>query len=606
MQRELKQHAWWIATFLILTATLTVPFVVVHEPPLLDYANHLARTFVLSHIHDPAFTFSKYYEADWRPYPYILWDVLVVALQQFLPVAIAGKLVLILNTALLPVAVAWFLRQANPGEMKLAFLACALSYYTLFLWGFTAYQLGLSFCFLMLGTWFWYVRKPSLLRGAFFAALSLATYLAHAIGFAAAAFILGLYELTAFNWSGLFRLGCFFLPPSLLFLWARPGLSRQSAIVMRPMVEKFAALKAVPTMGYDSTLSNIFAVGLVLCLLIALVRNPALRVNWRWFAVAIGLFLIYMALPYGWGESFDIDVRLIPPLCLLSLAVLRVGRRATWIAVLAIALVAVRVIDIATGFRSESSKSAVMNGAIQYLPRNVKIFPLVDTCTDDDPLDDYYIHYWAYSVIRRGDVSPYLFDVPGQTPMRITDDAYTPLGYWDHCYDEEPDWQLVARDYDYIWRYGDTRYDHDIEHFAEKVFAGGPLVLYRIDKQQLEGEGVKGAAGTLQCEVQAKTAPQSPSWVKSARPIDFMDYRPQVPLARGSGALASSDGEAGFMPKCTATVSYSRWNRRLRSAGCGLAVGRADSILSNSVSKLALAASFVSLALMPSVRAAWL
>lgn len=460
-----------------------MPFLLVREPPLLDYPNHLARTFVLSHIHDPAFTFSQYYEADWKPYPYILWDALMVGLQRLLPVETAGKLLLMINTALLPIAVAWFLWQANRTEIKLALLGCALSYYTLFLWGFTQYQLGVSLCFLMLGTWFWYSRDCSLLRAAAFAAITLATYLAHALGFAAAAFILVLYELAGLNWEGLFRLACFLGPPSLLFLWARPGLSKENALVLRPILEKFAALKAVPTMGYDAPLQNIFVAGLVVCLLLAVVRNRDLQVNWRWLVAAVGLFLIYLLLPYGWGESFDIDVRLVPPLCLLSLAVLRVGRRATLVAVLAIALVALRVLDITRGFRSESTKSAVMNEAIEHLPRGAKIFPLVDTCADDDPLDDYYIHYWAYSVIRRGDVSPYLFDVPGQTPMRINDNgSYTPDGYWGHCYDEEPDWQLVAKDYDYVWSYGDTRYEHAIERFAKKVFDSGPLVLYRINK----------------------------------------------------------------------------------------------------------------------------
>ncbi len=483
MQPESKRNALWIAIFVILTASLTAPFFFVHEPPLLDYPNHLARTFILSHIHDPAFTFSKYYQADWKPYPYILWDALMVALQQFLPVERAGKLLLIINTALLPITVAWFLWQANRSEIKLALLACALSYYTLFLWGFTQYQLGVSLCFLMLGTWLWYSSKPSAWRAAMFALISIATYLAHLLGFASAAFILVLYELTAFDWRRLFRLACFLAPLSLLFIWARPGLSTQSSFVMRPMMEKFAALRAVPTMGYDSRLANIFLGGLVLCLLLAVVRNRELHVNWRWFVVAVGLLLIFLVLPYGWGESFDIDVRLVPPLWLLSLAVLRVGRRASWIATLAIALVAVRVLDITTGFESESTKSTVMNVGIEHLPTNARIFPLVDTCKADDPLDDYYIHYWAYSVIRRGAISPYLFDVPGQTPMRITYDAYTPLGYWGHCYDEEPDWQLVAKDYDFIWSYGDTRYEHDIEQFAEKVFASSPLVLYRINKR---------------------------------------------------------------------------------------------------------------------------
>jgi len=340
-----------------------------------------------------------------------------------------------------------------------------------------------SFCFLMLGTWLWYTHKPSPSRAAVFAAISIATFLAHLLGFAAAAFILGLYELTAFNWRGMARLACFVGPLSLLCLWARPGLSGHSRVVVRPILEKFVALKNVPTTGYSTTLEEIFLGGLILCLLVAVVGNRDLHVNWRWLAVAVGLFLIFLVLPNGWGESFDIDVRMVPPLCLLSLVVFRVGRRAILIAILAIALVAVRVLDISQGFQSESLKSGVMNVGISQLPSGVRLFPLVDTCKDDDPLDDYYIHYWAYAVIRRGAISPYLFDVPGQTPMRISYDPYTPLDFWDHCYDEEPDWKLIAADYDYIWSYGDSRYERHIQQYANKVFASGPLILYRIDKR---------------------------------------------------------------------------------------------------------------------------
>ncbi len=483
MQPEQRRNCFWIALFILLASSLALPFAFVHEPPLLDYPNHLARTFVLSHLHDPAFHFAEYYRADWKPYPYILWDMLLVALQQVLPVEAAGKLLLILTTVLLPVAVAWFLWQANRTGIKLSLLACALSYDVLFLWGFAAYHLSVGFCFLMVGTWLWYRRKPSLVRAALFVVISFATYFAHLLGFASAALILVLYELTVFNWREWLRLSCFLAPPSLLFLWAHPGLSKQSSMEWRPIVEKLHALRDLPTQGYDDRLDQIFLGGLVLCFLIAVVRNRELHVNWRWLVVTLGLFGAFLLLPYGWGTSSDLDVRLVPPLCLLTLAVLRVGRRATWIAALAVALVALRVFNITTGFQEETQKSAAMNHGIEQIARNAKVFPLVDTCKDDEPLDYYYVHYWAYAVIRRGAISPYLFDIPGQTPMRIIYEPYTSDGYWDHCYAVQPDWELVAADYDYIWSYGDNRYQRGIAEVAEEVFQEGPLVLYRVRKK---------------------------------------------------------------------------------------------------------------------------
>ena len=112
----------------------------------------------------------------------------------------------------------------------------------LFLWGFTAYHLSVGFCFLMVGTWLWYRRKPSMVRAVLFVVISFATYFAHLLGFASAAFILVLYELTSFNWREWLRLACFLAPPSLLFLWARPGLSEQSSVQWRPIMEKLRSL----------------------------------------------------------------------------------------------------------------------------------------------------------------------------------------------------------------------------------------------------------------------------------------------------------------------------------------------------------------------------
>jgi hypothetical protein len=306
------------------------------------------------------------------------------------------------------------------------------------------------------------------------------------LGFAAGAFILVLYVLTEFNWREWLRLACALAPPALLFLWARPGLSETKRVEWRPMLEKLQRLYELPTHGYDDTLDWIFLGGLILCLLTAVVRNRELRVNRRWLAVTAGFFGVFLLLPYSWGESFDLDVRLVPPLCLLTLAVFRVGRRANWIAVLAVALTALRVFNIATGFQAETQKNAAMNHGIAQISRNAKVFPLVDTCKDDDPLDYYYVHYWAYAVIRRGAISPYLFDIPGQTPMRITWEPYMPEAYWAHCYDVEPDWNQVAADYDTIWSYGDQRYQRGITEVADKIFEETPLILYRVRKHASE------------------------------------------------------------------------------------------------------------------------
>ncbi len=274
-------------------------------------------------------------------------------------------------------------------------------------------------------------------RAALFVIVSFLTYFAHLLGFAAAAFILVLYELTSFNWREWLRLACFLAPPSLLFLWARPGLSQQSSrLEWRPLLEKLASAAQPAHAGIRRAPRSDFSL-----------RPRALPAGGRG-AQSRAARELAMAGGRRWASSeSSCCCRMAGERAPIStcgwcrrsaccaLAVFRVGRRANWIAVLAVALTVLRVFNVTTGFQDETQKNAAMNHGIEQIARNARVFPLVDTCKDDDPLDYYYVHYWAYAVIRRGAVSPYLFDIPGQTPMRITWEPYMSDGYWGHCYD---------------------------------------------------------------------------------------------------------------------------------------------------------------------------
>jgi hypothetical protein len=166
---------------------------------------------------------------------------------------------------------------------------------------------------------------------------------------------------------------------------------------------------------------------------------------------------------------------LVPFIYLVALAVFRIGSRANWIIALAVALTALRVVNIATGFQRETQKSAAMNDGIRQIPRDAKVFVLVSESAETDYLDDENWHYWAYAVIRRGATTGSLFDIRGQTPMRITYEPYT------HSFEgRQIDWKFVSTYYDYIWSYGDDQSQPSIRIVADEVFEDGPLILYRV------------------------------------------------------------------------------------------------------------------------------
>src|ERR1700681_2421131 len=78
----------------IFAAMLVLPVWIVAFPPMLDYPNHLARSFVLAHLNDPAFTFTRFYRADWGAYPYLGMDASLAVLVRLFPIETAGRVFL--------------------------------------------------------------------------------------------------------------------------------------------------------------------------------------------------------------------------------------------------------------------------------------------------------------------------------------------------------------------------------------------------------------------------------------------------------------------------------------------------------------------------------
>src|SRR5260370_17875847 len=115
-----------LVALLILAAALLAPIWSAAFPPLLDYPNHLARSFVLAHLSDPAFTFSRFYRADWGAYPYLGMDASLAVLGRLFPIETAGRGFLSLCAFSLPWAAWVFLRQVYPHESPTPLFALLL------------------------------------------------------------------------------------------------------------------------------------------------------------------------------------------------------------------------------------------------------------------------------------------------------------------------------------------------------------------------------------------------------------------------------------------------------------------------------------------------
>ena len=474
-----KSLCW--AGVLILAAMLLAPVWIVAFPPLLDYPNHLARAFVLTHLKDSHFTFQQFYRADWGAYPYLGMDASLAVLARLFPIETAGRIFLSLCLLALPAAAWFFIRQAQPESEPAAMWSLLLGYNVFFLEGFLNFDLSVAVGLVALGLWLKWLARPA--TGLWFAALAAftAAYFAHLLGFALAGLVVVVYlalsrrAIRDWLWSGALA-----LPGVAFYLHSsRVGLSANK-IVFHGWDDKLDSLGMI-LHGYWPWLDWISLAALAFWFLAAWWRNREFHWDRKWMPIAGFFFVLFWVIPWMWGEeASDLDIRVLPFLFVAILVMASVGRRAKALAAIPLLLFAVRMVSVTRHFMEAQPALAGLARSFDAVPRGALVLPIVEG--DEDPIERPFSHFSAYGVIRRGWFSPYLKDAPGETPMRITHESYTPDGFWNLVYDQPPDWSQVQNDYEYVWAYDVPRFSVPLAKIGERIYSSVPLEVYRIRK----------------------------------------------------------------------------------------------------------------------------
>ena len=450
--------------------------------PLLDYPNHLARAFVLTHLRDPAFRFQQLYAADWGLYPYLTADLSLLGLERIFPIELAGRIFLSLCVLAVPLSAWFFLRQANPGADPQACWLPLLAHHAFFLYGFLSFYLGLAFCFFALGLWLRCLAAPRAARWVAAGIAFLALYFTHLLCFTLAGAVCAAYCVAGrVKPRAILHSALLFLPGALLFLrWRSLGGGGVSDITFLSLREKFANLPVAPE-GYSGWLNLITLIALAVFFLAAAWRNAEFRWEFRWLGITGILFVAYWLLPWTYGDGAFLDIRVLPVVFVTALASVRFGRRGWKLAPLAVFIIVARAASVTQHFAAWQPELAGLARSFDAIPHNARVLPVVET-EEEDPARRPFAHFWAYGVIRRGWLSPYLFHNEGLVPLRIRDAAYAPEGFWDLHYEETPTWDLVQRDYDYVWAYNVPRFSAALEAIGERTYVSGSLVVFRLSK----------------------------------------------------------------------------------------------------------------------------
>jgi hypothetical protein len=477
-------RAGWTLLLVLLGAALLVPIWSVGYVPLVDYPNHLASAFVLAHLHDSAFHFSRFYASDWNTFPYLMMDWILVGLQWLVPIDVAGRLLLSLTAVSLPAAAWFFVRRANPGEESLAFwsLLIAENLY-FFQYGFINMQLSLALCLVVLGVWLGYLARPRFAGWALLLLLTTALYFTHLMGFGVAGVVMSLYLLLTGQRIRRWLLSwALFLPGCLFFLNSQSQLHSPWQVQFRGLGGKLSGVLSLVS-GASPPIDFLTLVALLLALLAACSSNKELQWNRAWLGVAAGLFLLYWAFPARYAQGMNADRRLLPFFFVIALAGARLGRRGRQLAVLAVLLFLLRTGTIERRFVSLQPQLSHMAESFGATPANARVLPLVGW---EGGRPTPVRNFWAYGVIDRGWLAPTLFHDPGVQPLQLKAPVYNPYSPVSFGPLKAVDWTRVQRDYDYVWAYDVPKESASLSAIATPgttVFAHGNLKVVRVNRR---------------------------------------------------------------------------------------------------------------------------
>lgn len=474
--------------FAALSVLSILPYWTVRYPVITDYPNHLARWFLLFHMHDPQFRFDHFFATAWGPFPYVVTDVLGVWMQYVLPIDIVGRIILSLCVVSIPVATYFFLRAANPGSEYLALWAFVISFNPNFMMGSLGSELSVALCLVAVTLWIGFCEHPTIPRATVLTLMMSLLYLTHLIGFGVAGLVMGIYCLaTGKPPTRLLFLGLMSVPGLAMFVLSRASAGSSGALNYHGMTawEKLRNL-AFP-LRFFSTPQAAAALLCLAILAVIFLKLNAVAWNRPWLVVGAGLLCAYVIAPGEYSLGGYLDVRIIPCLYLFLLAAFQIKRYRRWMIVAAVVYALCGILRIETLFISKQKELNGLSAAFAVIPRDARVLPVIRLRPEGGLIGRGEIHHLEYAVIEKGLLVPVVFHIPGVQPLRLVDTGYCPNPFCVVVSAEDTHWREVACDYDYLWVEPFPEAIPYITTFAEPVFTNEFVTVYRTRRPATTG-----------------------------------------------------------------------------------------------------------------------
>ncbi|KQP61574.1 hypothetical protein ASF39_02555 [Methylobacterium sp. Leaf108] len=409
----------------LLAASLVLP-IASALPAQVDYANHLARMWVLARLDGP--DANPFYGSDWGFYPNLAMDLIVPPLGRWIGVEAATKAFLVAGLVLVATGAAaiewvWARRFGISGLVALVWMNSEP-----FAYGFLNFVFALGLALWGIAAWLALARRGWLLRLGLHVVLVAALSVGHLVALGIYGFALGVVALRDLRTGGptARNLGTFAvlaapMPVVAGLLLAGDGASDETGVVWLWRDKLFQIL----IVNSYSMPVSLVTVGVLTMAGYVLAREGKLRFDatGRWLAV--GFALLYVAMPYRLLDSVMADTRLLPAAAMILPAFLqwRLPARAPRVSLVAVlaALALAGILAVVPVQRSHDAEAQAVLATFAQLPPHPRIL-VAHSATPDrssgaDP-DGQPVRHLAVLAVR--DVDAFvtvLFAAKGKQPI---------------------------------------------------------------------------------------------------------------------------------------------------------------------------------------------
>lgn len=494
--------------YITLFLLIAYPVLIVDSPPLQDYANHLARTYILQNSDN--IIFNHYYQVEWHLIPNLLMDLTIPVLSTALTLEYTGKVYILFVYFFItsgPIFLYWILYR----KLSLIPLFSFIFIYNMALQkGFLNFLGGCGLMIWALAIWLWLRDRNPVLRVLIGTLMSGFLYIAHLHVFAIYAIVVVAYEVSSIDWhlQGLWKdklentiLALIqFIPWTLLFLLIVVPSSGGDGSWDYGNYYRILRKVQIGWILFPSYQPALDWFGSVL-----LVVGTALALGRRWLflhtKIAWGLMVLIaliLALPGAMLGGANGDWRLFIPVAFIASGALQFNNsqnkvyEATMIAIgILLFMVFLRIAFVASQWKIANKLHSDFVKVVQACETGSRLFTAANDiiyASPDQAQSRFTImHLPAFGVIERQLFIPTLFAYPMQQPISYHPNMWSvrqQAGYNIFFYrsDIELPCEFVQHEFDYLLLIDEEDSSDSKACGLQRVSKSGVLTLYKVKK----------------------------------------------------------------------------------------------------------------------------